>query len=198
MSNHTIHVDFPGRIVFVGFGSIGQGVLPLILRHIGGVKPERITIVTADDAGQREAAQYGIKFVNNPLTRDNYKRVLEPLVGRGDFLINVSVDVSSLALIKFCWEKGALYIEPVSSRGRAANRSHDPDLAPLELRAARGSTGASAGQSARTDRGDHARSQSGTGVASREAGAAQHRPTRASRRACLPTARNGCWRKSSA
>jgi homospermidine synthase len=111
MSNHTIHVDFPGRIVFVGFGSIGQGVLPLILRHIGGVKPERITIVTADDAGQREAAQYGIRFVNNPLTRDNYKRVLEPLVGRGDFLINVSVDVSSIALIKFCWEKGALYID---------------------------------------------------------------------------------------
>ena len=44
MSEQKIHVDFPGRIVFVGFGSIGQGVLPLVLRHIGGVKPERITI----------------------------------------------------------------------------------------------------------------------------------------------------------
>ena len=30
MSNsHKIHVEFPGRILFVGFGSIGQGVLPL-------------------------------------------------------------------------------------------------------------------------------------------------------------------------
>jgi len=119
MSNYPIHVDFPGRIVLVGFGSIGQGVLPLILRHLGAVKPERITIVTADDTGQREAAQFGIKFVNNPLTRDNYKRVLEPLVGRGDFLLNVSVDVSSIALIKFCWEKGALYLDTASSRGRA-------------------------------------------------------------------------------
>ena len=35
MTNHKIHVKFPGRIVFIGFGSIGQGVLPLILRHIG-------------------------------------------------------------------------------------------------------------------------------------------------------------------
>jgi homospermidine synthase len=111
MSNHPIHVDFPGRIVFVGFGSIGQGVLPLILRHLGGVKPEHITIITADDAGQREATQFGIKYINNPLTRDNYKRVLDPLVGRGDFLVNVSVDVSSIALIKFCSEKGALYID---------------------------------------------------------------------------------------
>lgn len=111
MTKHQIHVDFPGRIVFVGFGSIGQGVLPLILRHIGGVKPERITIVTADDAGRREAEEFGIRFINNPLTRDNYKRVLEPLVGRGDFLLNVSVDVSSIALIKLCWEKGALYLD---------------------------------------------------------------------------------------
>ena len=35
MSNYPVHVNFPGRLVFVGFGSIGQGVLPLILRHIG-------------------------------------------------------------------------------------------------------------------------------------------------------------------
>ena len=31
MSNYPVHVNFPGRLVFVGFGSIGQGVLPLIL-----------------------------------------------------------------------------------------------------------------------------------------------------------------------
>jgi homospermidine synthase len=105
------HVDFPGRIVFVGFGSIGQGVLPLILRHVGGVKPERITIVCADENGKTEAEKFGIRFINNALTRDNYKRVLDPLVGRGDFLLNVSVDVSSIALIKFCWEKGALYLD---------------------------------------------------------------------------------------
>jgi homospermidine synthase len=111
MSKHKTHVDFPGRVVFIGFGSIGQGVLPLILRHLGGVKPERITIVTADDRGRSEAEEFGIKFVNSPLTRDNYKRILDPLVGRGDFLLNVSVDVSSVALIKFCWEKGALYLD---------------------------------------------------------------------------------------
>jgi len=42
MSKHDVHVTFAGRIVMVGFGSIGQGVLPLILRHIG-TSPERIT-----------------------------------------------------------------------------------------------------------------------------------------------------------
>jgi homospermidine synthase len=111
MSNeHKVHVEFPGRILFIGFGSIGQGVLPLVLRHIG-LAPERITIVTAEDKGNDEAAKYGVKFIKERLTRENFRRVLSPLLGRGDFLINVSVDVSSIALIKLCWEKGAMYID---------------------------------------------------------------------------------------
>jgi len=107
---HPVYVNFPGRLVFVGFGSIGQGVLPLVLRHIG-IAPDRITIVTADDAGRQEASEYGIKFIKQPLTRENYQQVLSPLVGRGDFLLNLSVDVSSIALIKFAHEKGALYLD---------------------------------------------------------------------------------------
>src|SRR5215475_6318579 len=110
MTQHPVHVAFPGRLVFIGFGSIGQGVLPLILRHIA-IKPEQITIVTAEDAGQREAAEYGVRFIINPLTRENYRQTLEPLVGKGDFVLNLSVDVSSIALVQFCNEKGALYLD---------------------------------------------------------------------------------------
>jgi len=110
MSTHEVYVEFPGNIVFVGFGSIGQGVLPLILRHIG-ISPERLTIVTADDVGREEAARYGVKFLKQPLSRESFRRVLDPLLGRGDFLLNVSVDVSSVALIRYCWEKGAMYLD---------------------------------------------------------------------------------------
>jgi len=110
MSNHEVHVKFSGRIVFVGFGSIGQGVLPLILRHIG-TSSDRITIVTAEDSGRTEAEQFAVKFVKTALTRENYRQVLEPLVGAGDFLLNLSVDVSSVALIELARERGALYLD---------------------------------------------------------------------------------------
>ena len=110
MSDYAIHVNFPGKIVFVGFGSIGQGVLPLILRHIG-TSASRITIVTAEDRGRAEAQSYGVGFVRTALTRDNYRQVLEPLLQPGDFLLNLSVDVSSVALVRLAGERGALYLD---------------------------------------------------------------------------------------
>ena len=110
MSEHKVYIDFPGRIVLIGFGSIGQGVLPLVLRHVG-IPADRITIVTAEDRGIEEAKRYGVRFVREVLVRENFRRVLEPLVGRGDFVLNVSVDVSSIALIKYCWERGAMYLD---------------------------------------------------------------------------------------
>ena len=48
-----------------------------------------------------------------PLTRENYRRVLEPLVGVGDFILNLSVDVSSTAIVAFAHERGALYLDTV-------------------------------------------------------------------------------------
>jgi homospermidine synthase len=110
MSSHEVHVNFAGKIVMVGFGSIGQGVLPLILRHIG-TSADRITIVTAEDAGRAEANHFGVKFVKIALTRDNYRRTLEPLLEAGDFLLNLSVDVSSVALVELARERGALYLD---------------------------------------------------------------------------------------
>ena len=110
MSKHEVHVKFAGRIVMVGFGSIGQGVLPLILRHIG-TSADRITIVTAEDKGNKEAEEFGVKFVKTALTPENYRTVLEPALGAGDFLLNLSVDVSSVALVQLARERGALYLD---------------------------------------------------------------------------------------
>jgi len=108
--DNTIHAKFDGRLVIIGFGTIGQGVLPLILRHID-IKPSRITIVTAEDWGGEEAADYGIRFVVEPLTVKNYRAILDPIIRKGDFILNLSVEVSSLALIEFAQEKGALYLD---------------------------------------------------------------------------------------
>jgi homospermidine synthase len=106
------HVSFAGRMVILGFGSIGQGVLPLVLRHIDMSK-DRITVLTAEERGREVAEEYGIRFEVHPVTRENFRDVLTPMLGRGDFLLNVSVDVSSVELMKLCHQLGALYLDTV-------------------------------------------------------------------------------------
>jgi len=101
---------FSGRLVIVGFGSIGQGVLPLILRHVA-LDPSRITIITAEERGHEVAREYGVDFRIDPLILGNFRDILTPLLGAGDFLFNLAVDVSSVALIEFCRERGALYLD---------------------------------------------------------------------------------------
>jgi homospermidine synthase len=104
------YCKFDGRILFVGFGSVAQGVLPLLLRHID-IPKDRISIITGHDRGRAEAEAYGISYDVTPLTRDNYRQLLGARLSRGDFLINLSVDVSSAALIEFCCEKGVKYLD---------------------------------------------------------------------------------------
>jgi homospermidine synthase len=113
----------------LGFGSIGQGVLPLILRHID-MPRELISIITADDAGAAIAAEHGVSREVTPVTRDNYRALLAPRLGPGDFLLNLSVDVSSAALISLCQEIGALYLDTCIEPW--AGGYTDPTLTPSQ------------------------------------------------------------------
>ncbi len=111
MPKHAkIHATMPGKLVIVGFGSIGQGVLPLILRHMA-VDRKDIAIVAADERGRAIAEKEKIDFHVQPLNPQNFRKVLEPLLGEGGFLLNLSVDVSSMALIQFCQDRGTLYLD---------------------------------------------------------------------------------------
>lgn len=130
MGDAIKYAAFPGRIVILGFGSIGQGFLPLLLRHID-IPVDRITIITGDNRGQAEADKYKIRFLVNPVTRDNYKQLLEPYLAAGDFLIDLSVDVSSVAMAHFCHERDVLYLNTVVEPW--AGFYTDPSLPP-ELR----------------------------------------------------------------
>jgi homospermidine synthase len=123
------HASFGGRLVMLGFGSIGQGVLPLILRHID-IPCERITIVTAEPRGQEVAAEYGIRFIQQAATRENFAELLSPMLGAGDFLLNLSVDVSSVELMKLCQKLDVLYLDTVVEPW--AGGYTDPALTPSQ------------------------------------------------------------------
>jgi homospermidine synthase len=110
MKREKRHASFPGRLVMLGFGSIGQAMLPLLGADLG-IKGSRIKIVKTSEDKTGIAAEFGAEVIATALDEGNFETVLEPLVGEGDFLLNLSVDVSSLALIRFCRQRGAFYLD---------------------------------------------------------------------------------------
>jgi homospermidine synthase len=115
MPKYPVHGAITGPIVMVGFGSIGRGTLPLILRHFECDRG-RISVIDPNDTHRRMAELQGCRFEKIGLTRENYRDVLTPLLagpGQG-FIVNLSVDVSSAAMIEFAQEMGVLYVDTVA------------------------------------------------------------------------------------
>ncbi len=121
---------FPGRLVMLGCGTIGQCVVPMLLRHTD-IIPERMKIVAHNDAGKAYAQQYGIEFVVETLTPENYAAVLKKNVKEGDFFLNLSVDVQSSDLFEWCQKNGVLYLD--TSTEQWPGFSVDPSV-PMEER----------------------------------------------------------------
>lgn len=94
----------------LGFGSIGQAVLPVLFKELN-ISPERTRVVKAHEDASGVAAKLGVEVVVAALNEGNYAAVLETLLEPGDFLLNLSVDVSSLALIRLCHARGVLYLD---------------------------------------------------------------------------------------
>ena len=115
--NWPIHGTITGPVVMIGFGSIGRGTLPLIERHFEFDR-SRLTVIDPHPEGENDeiARRLGARFVKQAVTKDNYREVLGPLLTEGEgqgFCVNLSVDTSSLDIMKFCRELGVLYIDTV-------------------------------------------------------------------------------------
>ncbi|KZY04252.1 MULTISPECIES: homospermidine synthase [unclassified Sulfitobacter] len=113
MSNYPVYGRIDGPIVIIGFGSIGKGTLPLIERHFE-YDADKLVVVEPDASVHTFLSQRKIRHEQIAITRDNYRDVLRGLFpdGKG-FCVNLSVDTSSLDIMKLCREMGVLYIDTV-------------------------------------------------------------------------------------
>ena len=121
---------FEGRILMLGFGLVGQAAAPVLMRHFG-LTPERLRIVKPSEDSSGVAKKLGIEVVVARIDEGNHATLLGPMLEKGDFLLNLSVDVSSLALIRLCRERGAFYLDTCNEPW--PGRYDDPSL-PLARR----------------------------------------------------------------
>ncbi|HEY7753668.1 MAG TPA: saccharopine dehydrogenase NADP-binding domain-containing protein [Steroidobacteraceae bacterium] len=102
--------EFPGRVLMVGCGSIGQAALPLLRRHLT-LPEDGLTVLEASEQGRALAAAHQARFVHCHLKPATYERELKRRLRPGDLLLNLSVDVSSLDLVEWCSAHGVLYVD---------------------------------------------------------------------------------------
>jgi homospermidine synthase len=104
-----------GPVVMIGFGSIGRGVLPLLDRHIA-FDHSRCTVIDPEDRDRHLLDEYGVRYLREHITQDNYRTLLPALLTEGEgqaLCVNLSVDTSSLDILRLCRELGVLYIDTV-------------------------------------------------------------------------------------
>ena len=110
---HPVHARIEGAIVMIGFGSIGRGTLPLIQRHFD-FDADELVVIEPSAAACADLAARGIAHRQVALTPDNFRDTLDAVITPGaGFVVNLSVDTSSLDLMRHCRARGVPYIDTV-------------------------------------------------------------------------------------
>jgi len=115
-------------MLMLGCGSVGQCTLPLILRHVD-MPADRITVVDFEDVRPRisDSLAAGVVLKRQRLTQGNYQVMLPELVGPGDIIIDLSWNVETLDMLRWCAEHDVRFIntsvEEWDPYGGAENKS---------------------------------------------------------------------------
>jgi len=98
------------RIVMVGFGNIGQAILPLLSTHF----PEYHVHIFEANIGKSQrdlCRRYNARLTEQRITKDNHGVVLQPLLSSRDYLLNLATSVSTCDLIRLAQLSGAFYLD---------------------------------------------------------------------------------------
>ncbi|MDX1838784.1 homospermidine synthase [Legionella taurinensis] len=110
MNRYKKYRKVAGKIVILGFGSIGQALFPLLARHLV-LQPQQVRVVSKLAEEETIAQELGVNFRLLEVTRENYKSFFDEELSSGDFLINLSTGISSADLIRLCQAKKVLYLD---------------------------------------------------------------------------------------
>ena len=112
-SSHKKYIDHTGRILIIGYGSVGQAILPLVLRHIG-IDPKKITVIEAGEHAQlfkTRNGTSGVKYIPLKIVKSNLDSTLSEHLSAGDLLINVSLNIDGIAIVKWCLDNDVMYCD---------------------------------------------------------------------------------------
>src|SRR5262245_27667431 len=107
----TQRVDFGGRLLMLGCGSVGRCTLPLIRRHVN-MPADRMTVLDFEDVRSKigDSLEAGVVFRKGRLTQGNYDSLLSELLSPGDILVDLSWNCETYDLLSWCGERDVRYL----------------------------------------------------------------------------------------
>ena len=130
------YVNYTGKkILILGYGSVGQAILPIVLRHITS-DAQNITVL---EKGENEKkfnernSKSSVRYVKKEIKRANLESTLSKYVDEGGFIIDVSLNIGALDIIEWCLKHGVHYINTSLERWHDEPDETIPKLAERTL-----------------------------------------------------------------
>ena len=103
-------VEFKGKILVIGCGSVSQCAIPLILKLIDA-PPRNITIMdfTDNSPAVKDCLDKGVRYAIDRVTIENYDKLLKQYVSQGDLIIDLAWNIDCIAMLQWCRDNRVLY-----------------------------------------------------------------------------------------
>ena len=101
----------PPRTLVLGCGSIGQAVVPLLIRDLG-FDPASIRVVEMGDTRHRiaDSIAAGVVYEQDAVTQENLDAFLSERLSDGDLLLDLAWNIDANTIIGWCRDAGVRYL----------------------------------------------------------------------------------------
>jgi homospermidine synthase len=106
-------INFDGNILIIGFGTIGQALLPIILQNID-CDLRKITVLEDEDHQDifdKNFGNSGAAYIRMTMDEENVHEALDGFCGPNGFVANMSTTVHSPTVIEWCRKNNSLYVD---------------------------------------------------------------------------------------
>jgi homospermidine synthase len=104
-------LEFNNKVLIIGYGSVSQCTIPILLKH---VKIPYRNIVVIDFVDKRKALKKwtdrGIKYFQERITSINMSKELARHVSSGGLIIDLAWNINCIDIVNWCHDNNVLYV----------------------------------------------------------------------------------------
>ena len=129
------HAGFNKKVLILGYGSVGQPMVDICLRHIVN-DANQLTVL---EVGENEKlfkernTGRGVKYVKCKIVAANLEKTLKKYTEKGGFVVDVSLNIDAGTIMRWCAENGVMYLNTSLERWESMADEKIPNLSDRTL-----------------------------------------------------------------